>query len=137
MLHGDLFGPSADQQAQQRAVYDEGMQVLEEAIRRDDPSILEQKWCGEARQTAEQIVREGDKRRVSVSSVQHGLRFPGRPQIVADEVWKKGTTEMSYSINVWLGTCGCSRGPEGIPVPEYDCIIKFHPSEVMPWYGAQ
>lgn len=126
-----FLGPRPDQQAQQRATYDEGMAVLDEAIRRRDPSVLDQKWCGEAREAAERIVREGDKRRVSVSSVQHGLRFPGRPQIVADEVWQKGTTEVSYSFKVWLGTCGCSTLAQEIPVLD-SCIVKFFPTISVP-----
>jgi len=113
------LGPPPDQEAQKRALYDEAMRDFQEALRRGDPSILEERWCGEARETAKQMVLEGGMRRVRVTRVKYGLRFL-EPDMTVDEVWIKGTEAMSYTNKVRLDM---GRG----------CIIVFDPTMLIPY----
>lgn len=112
-----LLGPSPARQAEQRAFYDQAMADLEEAIRTGDTSILEQRWCGDAREWAEQMAQEGGKQRLRVLKVEYGLGFPAPMSV--DEVWIAGTTEMSYTNKVRFNEL-------------HGCIIIFDPTMLQP-----
>lgn len=112
-----LLGPSPAQQAEQRAFYDLAMEDLEEAIRTGDTSILELRWCGEAREWAERMAQEGGKQRLRVLKVEYGLGFPAPMSV--DELWIAGTTEMSYTNKVRFSEL-------------HGCIIIFHPTMLQP-----
>lgn len=112
-----ILGPSSAQQAEERALYDQAMEDLEKALETGDISILEERWCGEARVWAERMVREGGKERLDVLGIEYGLGFPAAMSI--NEVWTEGATEMSYVNNVWLDM-------------ERGCITTYHATMLEP-----
>jgi len=112
-----VVGPSAQVEAHHREVYEEAREDLREAIRTGDPSILESRWCGEARQWAEGMVEKGDREPLEAGDIEYGLRLL-EPDMTTEEEWViTGTTGMtgtgSYRIKVWFGD---------------GCIIKFFPT---------